>query len=493
MECPHCEEDIDTVTRTGDKRFSCGQCNMVISYDDLSPHLDEMNVIDKRGSDGEDEEPESAQDPSGGPDVEVSDDTLGESEGTPQHDLNDREKIYQRGREGLRELKKERLKNWLSHTEGVGSQTESRIQMVFERNETIHQNPHILYNLLDDELSASPSYINTMVEDIFSPERENEDLLQSQGYTPWYRRNNAGGQQHMGGGGGQAFNATGGSPQGFTGGGGQQQQQGQQPRQQQGQQGQQNAGSTDDSSDDSITAEEAASMVERGIAQAEQQRGSNPVREGLSDATDEALKEMATNIGGLAGTMQRVIDEALVQYARENPEWVIENMGVLQKVIGATEEASGSGGGNDEPEQPESDAMVDDAISDLGGGGGQQSQQQPQQQQAQAQQQSPSSQGGGGLDDLSFEDSGDSGFSPSDETQEAAQTEPPATTEEPESAPEAEDKPPESKPKPAGGPAQEAEQRKESFEQSDGKQEPSNESSSDGEDEFDDIFGDIAE
>lgn len=486
MECPHCDEQIDTVTRTGDKRFSCGNCNMVISFDEVSPHLDDLNVIDKRGAEDDGEDESTTQDSGAEPDVELTEDTSNDMSGTPEHGLNDREKIYQRGREGLKEIKKERLKNWLSHTEGVGSQTESRVLMVFERNETIHQNPHILYNLLDDELSASPSYINTMVEDIFSPERENEDLLQSQGYTPWYRRNNMANQQQMGGGGGQAFNATGGSPQGFSGGGGQQSQ-GQQGQQPQGQQGQQNAGSTNGGSDDSITAEEAAAMVERGIAQAEQQRGSNPVREGLSDATDEALKEMATNIGGLAGTMQRVIDEALVQYARENPEWVIENMGVLQKVIGATEEASGGGGGN-EPKQAESDAAVDDALSDLGGGGGQPQQSSPQQQQQTQQQPS-----GGGLDDLSFDESGESGFSPSEETQEAAQSEPPATETEPESEPTVEEEPPEPKPTPGAGAAQESQQRREQFETEEDNEQQNAQQNQESEDEFDDIFGDIAE
>lgn len=478
MECPHCEDEIDTVTRTGDKRYSCGQCNMVISFDDLSPHLDEMNVIDKRESEGGSSNNSAEQDAGAEPDIQLDESEVSESGGSPQHEINDREKIYQRGREGLREIKKERLKNWLSHTEGVGSQTESRILMVFNRNETIHQNPHILYNLLDDELSASPSYINTMVEDIFQPERENEDLLQSQGYTPWYRRNNMANQQQMGGGGGQPFNATGGGTQGFSGGG---QQQNQQPQGQQGQpqQQQNNDGNNSSSNDDSITAEEAAAMVERGIAQAEQQRGSNPVREGLSDATDEALKEMATNIGGLAGTMQRVIDEALVQYARENPEWVIENMGVLQKVIGATEEASG-GGGNDEPEQAESDAMVDDALSDLSGGGGESQESSPPQQQQTNQQAS-----GGGMKDLSFDESGDSGFSPSEETQEAAKSEPPAVEQEPEPEPSVEDEPPEPKPTPGGGAAQESEHRKEQFE-SEGEDDSD-------EDEFDEIFGEVTE
>jgi len=191
---------------------------MVIAHDDLAPHLDELNVIDKRDETGKSGSSNSGQGGNSGSQESSQQDMPDQSAVTG---MSDREKIYQRGTDGLKEIKRERLKNWLSNTEGVGGQTESRILMVFNRNETIHQNPHILYNLLDDELSASPSYINTMVEDIFQPERENDDLLQQQGFTPWHMRNNGGGQQMQARGGGQPFNATGNAGGSFSPGGGQ--------------------------------------------------------------------------------------------------------------------------------------------------------------------------------------------------------------------------------------------------------------------------------
>ena len=51
MECTHCDESIDRVIRTGERKYSCGACNMVIAYDDLSPNLDDLEVDDQRESD----------------------------------------------------------------------------------------------------------------------------------------------------------------------------------------------------------------------------------------------------------------------------------------------------------------------------------------------------------------------------------------------------------------------------------------------------------
>jgi len=369
MTCPHCEEGIDSLTRTGDKKYSCGKCNMVIKYDDVQPHLDEFEVIDKRGAGGSQ---------SNGSGNNGSSNTNGNNDSPPngtQMDqppeqlqgstgpISDREKIYQRGPDGLREIKKERLKNWLANSEGVGAQTEQRIIMVFDRNESVHRNPHVLYNLLDDELSASASYLNTMVQDIFSPEEEHSELLSSQGYTPWHSRAGQGSnmQQSMGMGG--PMNATG-SPS-FN----PSQTQSSQPNRQQQQQQQQQQGgnqSNQQSSpgDNSITREEAEMMMHQAVSQANDQGDRNSLMSGLSDATDEALREMASNVGGLAGTVQRVIDEALVEYARENPEWVIENMDILQKVMGATEDASSSQPAS-QPQESQEDAKIDSALDNI--------------------------------------------------------------------------------------------------------------------------------
>ena len=366
MTCPHCEDGIESLTRTGDNKYSCGKCNMVIKYDTVQPHLDEMEVTDKRGGGGSSDNNGNGSSGNSGNNsreaqrqAQQNESGGGQSQGvnTP---LSEREKIYQRGTDGLREIKKERLKNWLAQTDGVGAQTEQRIIMVFDRNDSVHSNPHVLYNLLDDEIGGSASYLNTMVQDIFAPEEEHSELLQSQGYTPWTMRNSQGGnmqQQPAQGGPMNATGATGFSPN----------QQNQMQQQRQPQQGQQQQQSDDSGGgSDGISREEAQMMMQQAVNQTENQQQQNALMSGLSDATDKALQEMASNVGGLAGTMQQVVNEALVSYARENPEWVIENMDILQKIIGATDDmGDGSSGGG--TEQSEEDAKVDDALSNLGG------------------------------------------------------------------------------------------------------------------------------
>lgn len=357
---------------------------MVIKYDDVQPHLNEIEVIDKRGSSGSDKKESDAQNDN----VSNSSDTINNSQeipDTPNNAISEREKIYQRGPEGLKEIKKERLENWLANSKGAGAQTEQRIIMVFERNQSVHRNPNVLYNLLDDELNASASYLNTMVQDIFMPEEEHADLLTSQGYTPWYSRNQPS-TAHQGNiGQGGPMNATGSS--GFnpnTGMGNQQAQRYSQPSStQRPQPNQQNnprqhqtsnqseqsskpesQKSTDgESDDDGISRQEAEMMMQQAMTQAEQQNQKNALLSGLSDATDEAVREMATNVGGLAGTMQKVIDEALVSYARDNPEWVIENMDILQKVIGATDGVDKDGAQS--KQQSKEDQKVDDTLSNI--------------------------------------------------------------------------------------------------------------------------------
>jgi hypothetical protein len=321
---------------------------MVIKYDDVQPHLDELEVEDKR------EQSKTTKSSSDGS-SNTTNDTDGDT-GSPTHSVNEREKIYQRGTAGLKEIKKARLENWLGTSEGVGSQTEQRILMVFQRNESVSRNPHVLYNLLDDELSASASYLNTMVQDIFVPEEEHGDLLQSQGYTPWYNRGASQPSQQMGQNMGGPMNATGStgfSPnQNFGSPDGQPQPDGN------------NGGSQGDPGQDTMTRSEAEVMMRQAMEQASDNDERNALLSGLSNATDEALQEMATNVGGLAGTIQKVVDEALVGYARENPQWVIENMDILQKVIGATDDMPGSDDGSATVESKQ-DKKVDNALDNI--------------------------------------------------------------------------------------------------------------------------------
>jgi len=369
MECPHCEAETDSVTRTGENRYSCGECNMVISYDDLEPNLDDLEVVDKRDQVGpnsnvNDEDPGggdmsadsvpsmkedipflSGDESSSSPTITQQTNTTSNNMEQEKSNLSEREIIYTRGVEGLKQIKKQRLENWLAQTEGAGAQTQNRILMVFDRNKSITNNPHVLYNLLDDELSASPSYINTMVEDVFEPEREHADILEQNGYTPWYERNM------------ESTQAMSGQMQGMREG--QSSSRSFNPGQR---------GSNEQSSgDEQLTKEEAKVMFSQALQQANEQDQRGALMEGLSDATDDAVREMASNVGGLAGTLQRVVDEALVQYARENPEWVIENMGMLQKILGAAE---GVDENNAESRQgAEEDTRIDKALSNLGNGG----------------------------------------------------------------------------------------------------------------------------
>lgn len=279
--------------------------------------------------------------------------------------VNERELIYRKGEEGLLELKTERLKDWLQDAGGAGGQTESRILKVFQRNKSVHSNPYSLYNLLEEETTASGSYINTIVDDVFEPEREHEDVLENTGYTPFFRRSGQGGQfgnQQQGGpsmgggrGGGQQYGQS--AAQGRGRGGGMQQQQGQQ-----GQQPQQQ-----DSSED-LSKREVAQMISQGINTAQEENEENPFRDGLSEATDEAVREMASNVGGLAGTANRVFEEALMSYAQDNPEFIIENMDFLQKALGAAQGPEDEGN-KGQPQQPESTQKVDNALSQIGDGG----------------------------------------------------------------------------------------------------------------------------
>lgn len=429
---------------------------MVIGYEDIQPHLDELMVNDKRQQSStveSDEQPSTA---------EVEDDNSDNN--SPNHSVNEREKIYQRGTDGLREIKKARLENWLGTSEGVGNQTEQRILMVFQRNESVHRNPHVLYNLLDDELNASASYLNTMVQDIFSPEEEHGDLLQSQGYTPWYSRGAGQGNQQVSRGMGGPMNATGStgfSPnQGFSNQGGQQSPSQQQEGQEQGQ-----PSEGGNPGQEAMTRDEAEVMMRQAMTQANSQEERNALLSGLSDATDEALQEMATNVGGLAGTIQKVVDEALVGYARENPQWVIENMDILQKVLGATEDMPGGddGSSNKEPEQHQ---KVDDALENIAGGGGSS----PQPTVAESASDTSQPQQADPNPDLNDEHMQDSEFDPMSAGPEDSETD---------NQPE-----PETKPTPDGEAAKKSQETKQEFESD--SQDDSNE-----DDSFDEIFGDL--
>lgn len=345
-DCPNCDNEIEELTRTGNKRYMCGNCARVQKYDTIEPYLDEIDVTDKRDSTGEgngkdkaeQSEPDSPDDaPSDTQQNPVAEDTGQKTE---------REIIREEGYEGLKRIKERKLKEWLGTTDGVGAKTESRILKVFKEESMYSEEPSTLYNLLDDELSASPSYINTIVNSVFSPEYEHEDLLQQQGYTPFFRN---GGQSSQGG----RNNMNGGynGPNGGNQGGG---------RQNSGQQQQQSS-----SGGGGMTREEAVEMIRASSESNDQgSRRRGPGTEALDEATEQAIKNMADNMGGFFGMLQRVGEEALVQYFKQNPEKLVENMTLLNAFMNEAEQL------DDEPNVSEQDQKVDDAIEDAMSGGG---------------------------------------------------------------------------------------------------------------------------
>lgn len=372
--CQHCDEEPESVTRTGNKRYMCGACSKVVKFDDLNPHLDDLEVVDKRGG-GSDSKSNSANssnsnnDSSNNSNENVSQDSQGSQEAAPEITSNtgksNRDIIRERGREGLKEIKEDKLKQWLATTDGVGSKTENRILMVFRNEEMYSEEPNTLYNLLDDELNASPSYINTIVNSVFSPEYEHEDLLRNQGYTPFFA---SGGQ----GGGGMGAQSMGPGNNRNNGYNSQQQGGGGMGGQQQGNQGGQQQTGGDLTREDLMTAMQASQEQSEGGS-----RRRGPGTEAIDQATEEAIKNMANNMGGFFGTMQKVAEEALVSYFQQNPEKLVENMTLLNTFME-------SGNGQNQENQPsEQDQKIDNAIQQATAGGGSS---QPQQQESQSSQ-----------------------------------------------------------------------------------------------------------
>lgn len=261
----------------------------------------------------------------------------------PAHEINERELIYQRGEDGLSEIKQERLQDWLRTSEGVGPQTEDRVMKIFERNGVFRDNPHALHSMLEEQINASSSYINTIVQDVFAPEKEHEDILREQGFIPWYRKDMPGGQQATQQGGTAQFNSMGG-----------QQQQGM--RQMQGGQQQPEMGQQ------AMTFDEAVELIRES-----QEKGEEPpesarekLRHGLSEATDEAIRNAASEFGGFFSRINNIVLDSIAEYAKENPEWVVENLDILEKVFGELPEKPRSDMGGSTSER---DRQVNDAVS----------------------------------------------------------------------------------------------------------------------------------
>jgi len=352
--CPHCEEEVTQLSRTGNKRYPCGNCSRVIKHDTVKPFIEEgvVDVVDKRddvgkgnsgnsgnsSDSGNSNSDTSSQDNGGGSDG--SENPMGE-----KGQIDNREIIRQEGKKGLKKIKKRKLKEWLDSTDGVGPKTLNRILMVFDEEDMYSDSPETLFNLLDDELSATSTYINTIVNSVFSPEHDHQDLLRDQGYTPYFSASNSspnnGGRQ-MNRGNGNQYNSNGQNQN-------QQNQQAQQQSQQQSQ---------------GMTKQEAVEMIK--ASQESDDGGSRrrgPATDALDAATEEAIQNMAQNMGGLMGTAQRLLESTLMSYFEDNPEKLVENMDLLQTFM---EDGNNQQTGNQSQEsESKENQKIDDALDGL--------------------------------------------------------------------------------------------------------------------------------
>lgn len=345
LECPHCGEEVTQFNRTGEKRYACDHCNKVIKHDTVKQYLDTIPVNDKWKKKKEEEENNQGQDNSNNNNSQPDNTEANPNPVVSNTGKTDREIISERGREGLKELKESRLREWLATTDGVGEKTENRIIKVFNSDDIHSKNPSALYSLLDDELTASPTYINTMVNNVFAPEYEHEDLLEDHGYTPFFKNGNMGGvqsNQNMSNG----FENRGQGNSGMTQQG--MSQQGQMQQQQPQQYAQESS---------SLSREEALEMIK--ASQDEEEQGSRrrgPGTEAIDEATQQAIKNMADNMGGFFGTLQRVGESALMAYFEKHPEKLVENMSLLQAFMDEDTNAQ------TQKEEPKENLKIDNAI-----------------------------------------------------------------------------------------------------------------------------------
>lgn len=339
--CPHCDDEITELRRTGNKRYSCTGCSKVVKHDLIKPYLEEdaVEVNDMRDEVGKDKEEENNNSNSSSKATDDTNPSMSQST-TP----DDREIIRQEGRQGLKRIKKRKLEDWLQSTDGVGGKTLNRVLMVFEEEDMYSEEPDTLFSLLDDELNATSSYINTIVNSVFSPEYDHQDLLQEQGYEPFFAQ---GGQRQ----------GTGTQDMNRGNNRGQNQNHRQQPTQQGGQAQQQSGGND-------LTREEALQMIQ--AAQSEDDSGSRrrgPATDALDAATEEAIQNMASNMGGFFGMAQNLMENTLMAYFEENPEKLVENMDLIQTFM--QDDESSTSTQQQTQSRSQEDEKIDNALDGI--------------------------------------------------------------------------------------------------------------------------------
>jgi hypothetical protein len=105
-----------------------------------------------------------------------------------EKELEPRQLVAQFGREGLNQIKKERLEKVLKMAPGVSGKTIPWILHKWDINARLRDDPMELYNMLHYDAGLRPNIATSIVKDVFSVEEEFADLLYQRGEQPIFFR-----------------------------------------------------------------------------------------------------------------------------------------------------------------------------------------------------------------------------------------------------------------------------------------------------------------
>ena len=105
-----------------------------------------------------------------------------------EKELDPRQLVAQFGREGLNQIKRERLKRVLELAPGVGTKVIPFILHKWDVNARVGVDPMALYNMLHTEGGLKPNIAQSITVDVFSVEEEFADLLYQRGEAPIFYR-----------------------------------------------------------------------------------------------------------------------------------------------------------------------------------------------------------------------------------------------------------------------------------------------------------------
>jgi len=135
--------------------------------------------------------------------------------GLGEPELEPRQLVAQYGRDGLNQIKKERLNKVLALAPGVGVKSIPYILHRWDVNARLRDDPMALYNMLHQEGGLRPNTAYSVTADVFSVEEEFADLLRERGERPIFFGDRMGGGLPQGGGFGGGTSFGGGQPSGY--------------------------------------------------------------------------------------------------------------------------------------------------------------------------------------------------------------------------------------------------------------------------------------